>query len=92
MGYLLVVGAHLGTAAEQRQALDTLTGHAARILRLPDYGLREGARADLVVWDAASAEDVVARPARPWVVVKDGRVSVEREEVVREPWRSRPPR
>ena len=87
MGYLLVVGAHLGTRAQQRQALAMLTEHPARLLRLVDHGLREGARADLVVWDAASAEEVVAGPARPRLVVKAGRVSVEREEVVREPWR-----
>ena len=92
MGYLLIVGAHLGTVAEQRQALDMLTAHPARILRLPDYGLREGTAADLVVWDAASAEEVVARPARPRLVVKAGRVSVEREELVREQWRAAPAR
>ena len=88
MGYLLIVGAHLGSREQQRHALDMLTEHPAHILRLRDYGLREGARADLVVWDAVSPEEVVGRPARPRMVVKAGRVSVEREELVREPWRA----
>ena len=88
MGYLMVVGAHLGAREEQGQALAMLIDHPARILRLRDHGLREGAAGDLVVWDAASAEEVVTRAARPRWVVKGGRVSVEREDVVREPWRS----
>ena len=87
MGYLLIVAAHLGAREDQARALAMLTEHPARILRLRDHGLREGAAADLVVWDAASVEEIVARPARPRLVVKAGRVSVEREDVVREPWR-----
>ena len=89
MGYLLVVAAHMGTRAEQRVALDMLTEHPARILRLPDYGLRPGSRADLVVWDAERAEDVIATQARCRAVVKRGRVTVEREELVHESWRDR---
>jgi len=87
MGYLLVVGAHMGSGEEQRQALAMLTEHPARILRVPDYGLRPGGRADIVVWNTGAQADIVAAPARPRLVVKAGRVSVEREERVREPWR-----
>jgi cytosine deaminase len=89
MGYLLVIGAHMGAREEQRQALSMLTEHPARILRLPDYGLRVGSRADLVVWEATAHDDIVAAQARPRLVVKAGRVSVEREEIVRQPWRTR---
>src|SRR5262249_9263643 len=60
MGFLMVVGAHLGTRADQRQVLAMLTEHPARILRLAEYGLRVNGRADLVVWDAESHEDIVA--------------------------------
>jgi cytosine deaminase len=90
MGYLLAVAAHMGTPQEMRQALGMLTDQPARILRLPDYGLRPGARADLVVWEAERHEAILAAPAPPRLVVKRGRVSVEHERQVREPWRDVP--
>ena len=43
MGYLLGVAAHMGADPELRLVLDMLTGHPARILRLPDHGLAVGA-------------------------------------------------
>lgn len=87
MGYLLAVGAHMGTAQEIREVLAMLTEYPARILRLPSYGLRVGAQADLVLWDAERAEEIVTALAPPRLVVKRGRVTVEHERVVREPWR-----
>ena len=90
MGLLVVVGAHMGAADELGQVLAMLTEHPARILRLPDYGLRAGARADLVVWETDTHQDVVAALATPRLVVKIGRISVEREEIVRDLWRTSP--
>lgn len=89
MGYLLVVAGHMGTREEQRLALRMLTEYPARILRLPDYGLEPGCRADLVVWEAERAEDVIAAQARCRAVVKRGRVTIERKEIVHQPWRDR---
>jgi cytosine/creatinine deaminase len=88
MGFLLAVAGHMGTMSELRQALAMLTEHPAKILRLSDYGLNPGCRADLVLWDAPRAEDVVATLATPRLVVKGGRVTVEHERFVREPWRT----
>ena len=88
MGYLLGVAAHMGADPELRQVLDMLTGHPARILRLPHHGLAVGDRADLVVWEAERIEDVVAALAPCRLVVKGGRVSVEHARSVTEPWRS----
>ena len=83
MTFLAALAAHMGTPAELRALLATITTHPARLLRLADYGLTPGSRADLVVWDCARAEDVAATlPART-LVVKRGRVSVEaRHEIV----------
>jgi imidazolonepropionase-like amidohydrolase len=64
-----------------------LTEYPARILRLPSSGLRVGTQADLVLWDAERAEEIVTALAPPRLVVKRGRVTVEHERVVREPWR-----
>ncbi|HKC06644.1 MAG TPA: amidohydrolase family protein [Methylomirabilota bacterium] len=88
MGYLLGVAAHLGADPELRVVLDTLTTHPARILRLADYGLTVGARADLAIWEAERVEDVIAALAPCRLVVKAGRVSVEHARSVTEPWRS----
>ena len=56
-------------------------------VRLLPAAPRPGLQADLVVWDATRLDDLVAAQAAPWVVVKRGRVTVEHERAVREPWR-----
>ncbi len=87
IGFLLTVGAHMGTERERREVLDMLTVDPARLLRLPPCGPAVGLQADLVVWDAARLDDLVAAQATPWVVVKRGRITVEHERTVRETWR-----
>jgi cytosine deaminase len=88
MGYLLTVGAHMGTTREIQQALAMVTEYPARILRLPDYGLAVGSQADLVLWDTDRPEEIVTALAPPRLVVKRGRIIVEHERTVREPWRN----
>lgn len=84
------VAAHMGTPADLRRLLNTITVHPAAILRLPDYGLDRGCRADLVAWDCERVEDIVAaRPPRA-LVVKRGRVTVQYERRVVERWREGP--
>jgi cytosine deaminase len=90
MAFVAAVGAHMGTPALRRALLDTLTLHPARILRLPEYGVAEGCRADLVVWECERAEDVAAALPPRTLVVKGGRVTVEWERRVVEPWREAP--
>jgi len=77
----------MGTPAELRQILDMLTTEPARILGLPDYGLALGGRADLVVWQAERAEEVVSALAACRLVVKAGRVTIGLVRSVTEPWR-----
>jgi len=85
--FLATVAAHMGTAREMRMLLETITVHPARMLRLPDYGLAPGCRANLVVWDCETPEDAVATPPPRILTVKDGRVTVEHEHRIRERWR-----
>ena len=87
--FLTTVAAHMGTAAEMRMLLDTITVHPARMLRLPDYGLAPGCRANLLVWDCEGPEDAVATLPPRVLSIKDGRVTIEHERRTRERWRER---
>ncbi len=87
LAFLAAVAAHMGTDEDLRALLDTVTTHPARMLRLSDYGLTPGSRADLALWECERAEEVaMALPPRV-LVVKNGRVSVEVERRVRSRWR-----
>jgi cytosine deaminase len=88
MGFLVSVGCHMGTRRDLLDAFAMLTDHPARILRRTGYGIGVGCRADLVIWDAERAEDIVATMAPRRLVVKSGRVTVEHEHTIREPWRA----
>jgi cytosine deaminase len=94
MTFLSAVAAHMGTPGDLRRLLDTVTNHPARILRLPDYGVEVGCRADLVLWDCERAEEIAMGLPDRAVVIKGGRVSVQRERRVQSRWRhddERPP-
>jgi cytosine/creatinine deaminase len=87
MAFVAAVAAHMGTPADLRALLTTITLHPARLLRLPDYGLAPGCYADLVVWDCAQPEDVVAVLPPRRLVIKRGRVTIEAHHEVRQRWR-----
>jgi cytosine/creatinine deaminase len=59
---------------ELKLAYEMVTEAAARVLGLPDYGIKAGGPADFVAIEAETlAEAVAARPRRKWVM-KAGRV------------------
>ena len=88
MGYLMTAAAHMGTDGDVADILAMLTVHPARILRLPDYGLHVGARADLVLWETERPAEVVTTMAPRRLVVKAGRLSIEHERTCRDLWRT----
>jgi cytosine deaminase len=88
MAFLAAVAAHMGTPTDLRTLLTTITTQPARLLRLPEYGLTPGSRADLVVWDCARAEEAVTTLPTRILVVKRGRVTVEARHQVLDRWRS----
>jgi len=75
---ILCHAAQLGTPTEIAAAAMRMVGEdAARVLRLPNYGLVPGARADLVVLDAERPADALREQApRRWVV-RRGRIVAE---------------
>jgi cytosine deaminase len=61
--------AQLTAPEEIKAVLGMIRESAARILRLADYGLHEGARADLVILDAENAVDALRLlPPRRWTI------------------------
>jgi cytosine deaminase len=70
--------AQMSSPAEMRRCFDMVTVENARIMRLADYGLRAGARADVVVLDAGNpVEAVRLRPDRLAVIAR-GKVVAEK--------------
>ncbi|WP_213769835.1 amidohydrolase family protein [Bradyrhizobium sp. dw_78] len=69
---------HVSRPADLAGCLDMITGSAARLMRLPDYGIRVGGPADLVALDAANPADVITTLAQPLWGLKRGRTSFTR--------------
>ena len=72
---------HVSRPADLAGCLDMITGSAARLMRLKDYGIKVGAPADLVCLDATSPTDAVATLAQPLWGFKRGRKSFTRPRV-----------
>ncbi len=69
---------HVARPAHLAACLDMVTRDSARLLRLPDYGLRVGGPADLVALDAPTPAAAVATLAAPLWGLKRGRRSFTR--------------
>ena len=69
---------HVSRPADLAGCLDMVTGSAARLMRLDDYGIRVGGPADLVCLDAGNPTDAVSTLAQPLWGIKRGRVSFTR--------------
>jgi len=66
--------AHMSNADEIEAAFDFVTANAARALRLKDYGLEPGCKADLNVLAASTIREVLRLQQPPRWVVRNGRV------------------
>lgn len=72
--FVMVHYGHMSGHADFTTLLEMVTTRAAACLGLEDYGLAEGRRADLVVFDAPTPMDVIRRLAPRLAVVSRGRV------------------
>ena len=66
--------AHMAAPSEIEAAFDFVTFNAARALRLPDYGLEPGCKADLNVLAASTLREVLRLQQPPRWVVRGGKV------------------
>jgi cytosine/creatinine deaminase len=69
---------HVSRPADLAGCLDMITGDAARLMRLQNYGIRVGAPADMVCLDASHPAEAVATLAQPLWGLKRGRDSFTR--------------
>ena len=88
MGYLVTAAGHMGTERDVADVLAMLTANPARLLRLADYGLHAGARADLVLWETERPAEVVTTMAPRRLVIKAGQLSIEHHRSCTELWRT----
>jgi cytosine/creatinine deaminase len=72
--FVLVHYGQMSGDAELRRLIEMITVNPAAALGLPDYGLREGGPADLVVFDAPSEADALRLIAPRTLVVRGGKV------------------
>lgn len=77
IGLILAIAGHLGTDDQIRSVIRMGTEYAARLLRLPDYGLRAGGRGDLVVFDTDRPVEIIAGQPEKRYVFKGARLTVE---------------
>jgi cytosine/creatinine deaminase len=68
-----------GTDKDLAECFAMITERPARILRKSDYGIAVGNPADLVVWNAQSPAEVIAKVAQPLIGFKRGRKTFSRE-------------
>ncbi len=77
--FLAAIACHLERLDDYWSMLECHTSSAAKIMRLPHYGVAPGCYADLVVFEARSLEDLLnGDTSRRWVM-KRGRVVAQTE-------------
>ena len=69
---------HVARPADLLACLGMVTGDAARLMRVAEYGIRVGALADLVLLDAGTGAAAVAELAQPLWGMKAGRMTFTR--------------
>ena len=72
--FVLVHMGQMSGDAELRRLIEMITVNPATALGIPDYGLRIGGPADLVVFDAPSEADALRLVAPRTLVLRDGKV------------------
>ncbi|KHL12146.1 cytosine deaminase [Mumia flava] len=65
------------SAGEQRTLIELVTGRAAQVLGLDGHAVEVGRAANLCIHSDERVVDVLREHARPWKVLRDGRVVAE---------------
>ena len=79
---IIAHAAHLSSPAQIQEAFNMPRYNAARTLRLADYGIYEGAAANLILIDAQSPVEAIRRQADRLYVIRNGDILVKSERTV----------
>lgn len=80
IGYLLQVSQQMGSASERKAVLDMITYNPAKAMGLEaTYGLEEGKKGDIVIFDAYSFTDFINDQPLLNYVIKRGNIVVKKE-------------
>jgi cytosine deaminase len=82
VAFIVAHAAHMSAPEEIKAALDMPRSNGAKNFRLENYGLHEGARANLLVIDAHSAVDALRRRGDRRYVIRDGQIIAETKRTV----------
>jgi cytosine deaminase len=85
VGFLLAYAAQFSTRAHIETLYDMATVNGARLMRLRDYGLAVGCRADLVVIAAPSVQEAYRTQPPRVAVIHDGRLVAEHGRIIEPP-------
>jgi cytosine deaminase len=77
VGLVTAHAAHMSLPEEIEEVFKMPTYNAAKILGIEDYGIKEGSRADIVVFDAKSTVDAIRLQPDRRYVIKEGRIVAE---------------
>ncbi len=66
--------AHMTGYEEMKRIFDAITYNSAKLMRMDDYGLEEGKKADLIVLNAKSDIDAIRLMADVLYVIRNGKV------------------
>jgi len=76
---LTAYACHMASTEDFMKTIDMCTYEAARLMKLPDYGLQSGCYADITILDAPSIDEALATQAIATHVFKRGRLVATNE-------------
>ena len=65
---------HMNGAEQIQQVFDMITTNSAKTLHLDNYGIAEGNQADLIIFDAATEDDILRLQSECTYVIRKGKV------------------
>jgi len=83
LGLFMAHAAHMSSLDEIEEVMDMITINGARAMRIEDYGLAVGKRADLVILNGSTSHEALRRQSESSYVVKDGRIISETEVAIK---------
>lgn len=75
--FLMFHAGHMNGTEQVQQLFDMITLNSARTMHLDYYGISEGNQADLVIFDAASEDDVLRLQSECTYVIRKGKIICE---------------